>query len=118
MTFYHTKYQKRIYPLPKLSFQYVRQEAPETLLEFLARRFKYHTILEWENLVVDGHVKVNGRRVSPNLLLETRHKILYERPPFKEPPVDENLFAFDAVGEAIKSIPEGRHFGKICASFE
>jgi hypothetical protein len=35
-----------------------------------------------------------------------------------EPPVHENLFAFDAVGQAIKSIPEGRHFGKICCSFE
>jgi len=35
-----------------------------------------------------------------------------------QPPVDENLFAFDAVGEAIKSIPKGRHFGKICSSFE
>ncbi len=35
-----------------------------------------------------------------------------------EPPVDENLFAFEAVGEAIKSIPKGRHFGKICSSFD
>jgi NADPH:quinone reductase-like Zn-dependent oxidoreductase len=35
-----------------------------------------------------------------------------------EPPVDENLFDFDAVSEAIKSIPAGRHFGKICSSFE
>ena len=35
-----------------------------------------------------------------------------------EPPVDENLFTFEAVGEAIKSIPKGRHFGKICSSFD
>jgi NADPH:quinone reductase-like Zn-dependent oxidoreductase len=35
-----------------------------------------------------------------------------------EPPVDENLYAFDGEDEAIKSIPKGRHFGKVCSSFE
>lgn len=35
-----------------------------------------------------------------------------------EPAVDEHLFAFEEVGEAIKAIPKGRHFGKMCSSFE
>lgn len=75
--------------MPKLSFQYVRQHGiPETLLEFLVRRFKYHNAEEWEMLVGDGWVTVNGRRVDPGHILETRHKIVYERPPMAEPEVD------------------------------
>ncbi|MFC1823425.1 NAD(P)-dependent alcohol dehydrogenase [Thermodesulfobacteriota bacterium] len=35
-----------------------------------------------------------------------------------EPPVDENLFSFREVGKAVKSFQDGRHFGKICSSFE
>ncbi len=34
-----------------------------------------------------------------------------------EPPVDERLFAFEAAGEAIKALPTGQHFGKVCSRF-
>jgi NADPH:quinone reductase-like Zn-dependent oxidoreductase len=34
-----------------------------------------------------------------------------------EPPLDERRFAFEAVGEAIKALPEGRHFGKVVSRF-
>ena len=34
-----------------------------------------------------------------------------------EPPIDERLFAFEEVGQAIKALPEGRHFGKVCSRF-
>ena len=34
-----------------------------------------------------------------------------------EPPVDARLFAFDEVGEAIKTLPQGQHFGKVCSRF-
>jgi len=34
-----------------------------------------------------------------------------------EPPVDERLFAFEAAGEAIKNLPAGQHFGKVCSRF-
>jgi NADPH:quinone reductase-like Zn-dependent oxidoreductase len=33
------------------------------------------------------------------------------------PPVDERLFAFEEVGEAIKVLPAGQHFGKVCSRF-
>ena len=33
------------------------------------------------------------------------------------PPVDERRFAFDQVAEAIRALPEGRHFGKLCIDF-
>ena len=33
------------------------------------------------------------------------------------PPVDARLFAFEEVGAAIKALPEGQHFGKVCSRF-
>ena len=77
--------------MAKLSFQYVRQEKVEELCAFLERRFRYHTREEWEGLVGKGFVKVNGRKVSPRHILETRHKIVYETPPFPEPEIDRRF---------------------------
>lgn len=74
--------------MPKLSFQYVRHDISETLLEFLVRRFRYHSAAEWEARINEGLVTVNGRSVRPGHLLETRQRILYDRPPGPEPPVD------------------------------
>src|SRR5262245_28431965 len=34
-----------------------------------------------------------------------------------EPPIDERRFGFDEVGEAIKALPSGQHFGKVCSQF-
>jgi len=34
-----------------------------------------------------------------------------------EPPVDARLFDFEAAGEAIKALPAGHHFGKVCSRF-
>ena len=35
-----------------------------------------------------------------------------------EPPVDARLFDFDEPpGEAIKALPAGQHFGKVCSRF-
>jgi NADPH:quinone reductase-like Zn-dependent oxidoreductase len=34
-----------------------------------------------------------------------------------EPPVDSRHFAFEEVGAAIKTLPQGQHFGKICSRF-
>jgi RluA family pseudouridine synthase len=104
--------------MPKLSFQYVRQDISETLLEFLVRRFKYHTLEEWENLVHAGHVRVNGGRTVPEHLLETRHRIVYDPPHRPEPPVDASytvLYEDDALLAVSKSgniptSPSGRYW--------
>jgi D-arabinose 1-dehydrogenase-like Zn-dependent alcohol dehydrogenase len=34
-----------------------------------------------------------------------------------EPPIDERRFAFEEVGEAIKALPAGQHFGKVTSRF-
>lgn len=66
--------------------------------------------------VVTQNIRLQGITVGARDLFEEMVKAIE----FQgiEPPVDENLFAFEAVGEAIKSIPKGKHFGKICSSFE
>jgi NADPH:quinone reductase-like Zn-dependent oxidoreductase len=33
------------------------------------------------------------------------------------PPIDDRLFVFEEVGPAIKAMPSGQHFGKICCRF-
>jgi len=66
--------------------------------------------------VVTQNIRLQGITVGARDLFEEAVKAIEFHG--IEPPIDENLFAFDAVGEAIKSIPEGRHFGKICSSFE
>jgi NADPH:quinone reductase-like Zn-dependent oxidoreductase len=34
-----------------------------------------------------------------------------------KPPVDDKVYRFDEVADAIRALPEGRHFGKICLAF-
>jgi NADPH:quinone reductase-like Zn-dependent oxidoreductase len=34
-----------------------------------------------------------------------------------KPPIDDKIYRFDAVADAIRAIPAGRHFGKICIEF-
>ncbi len=103
---------------PKLSFQYVQGEIPETLLEFLIRRFKYHDALTWEERIRGGYVQVNGKKCGPNHLLETRHRIVYYPPPAPEPPVDDRheilyedqeLMAVDKSGN-IPTSPSGKYW--------
>ncbi|MBI1725690.1 MAG: zinc-binding dehydrogenase [Candidatus Rokubacteria bacterium] len=33
------------------------------------------------------------------------------------PPIDDSVFGFEQVGEAITALPAGRHFGKVCIRF-
>ncbi len=78
--------------MPKLSFQYVRHKRPaETLLEFLTRRFKYHSPSTWEKLIHHGQVTINNHPTSPNHILHTQEHIIYHRPDLPEPSVNTNF---------------------------
>jgi NADPH:quinone reductase-like Zn-dependent oxidoreductase len=66
--------------------------------------------------VVTQNIRLQGVTVGARDLFEDMIRAIESHG--IEPPVDKNLFAFENLGEAIKSIPEGRHFGKICSSFE
>lgn len=104
--------------MPKLSFQYVRLTAVETLLEFLTRRFMYHTAGEWEELIAREYVKVNGKGVEPGHILETRHKIIFHPPNVPEPEIDptftvvfedDHLLAVSKSGN-IPTSPSGKYW--------
>lgn len=104
--------------MPKLSFQYVRHGRPETLVEFLCRRFRYHTGAEWERLVREGAVTVGERRVLPTLRLQNGHRIRYEPPPAPEPEIDPTyrvlyedaeLLAVEKSGN-IPTSPSGKYW--------
>ena len=102
----------------KLSFRYVRQGPPERLLDFLNRRFQYHTPDQWKALIENGHVTVNGNTARPGDVLQTRQEIVYVPPPAQEPPVDarytivyedEELLAVSKSGN-IPSTPSGKYW--------
>jgi RluA family pseudouridine synthase len=105
--------------MPKLSFQYVTgPQGRETLVQFLARRFRYHSAEEWAMLVQAGNVTVNGKRVPPQHALRTGHRIVYERPSLPEPEVDPrftvlyedvHLLAVDKSGN-LPTSPSGKYW--------
>ena len=35
-----------------------------------------------------------------------------------KPPIDDRVFGFADLGQALKALPEGRHFGKVGIQFD
>jgi NADPH:quinone reductase-like Zn-dependent oxidoreductase len=65
--------------------------------------------------VVTQNIRLQGVTVgSRDLFEEMVRAIELHR---TVPPVDEQLFGFEEVGEAIKALPAGQHFGKVCSRF-
>jgi len=71
------------------SFSYTRHDRKETIIEFLLRRFPYQNRESWLRCIAVGEIKLNGNRVCPFQVLESRDSISYERPREKEPAVDD-----------------------------
>ena len=65
--------------------------------------------------VVTQNIRLQGVTVGNRDLFEDMARAMEIHR--TEPPVDARLFAFDEVGEAIKALPEGQHFGKVCSRF-
>ncbi len=65
--------------------------------------------------VVTQNIRLQGITVGSRDLFED----LVEAMSLHEthPPVDENLFAFEDVGNAIASLTKGTHYGKVCSRF-
>ncbi len=109
-------------PLPaprKLSFRYVQHDRPpESLLEFLTRRFRYHTEADWRRLVADGYVTLDGRSAVPDERLRSKQLVVYVPPLLPEPEVDgryevlfedEHLLAVSKSGN-IPTSPSGKYW--------
>jgi NADPH:quinone reductase-like Zn-dependent oxidoreductase len=65
--------------------------------------------------VVTQNIRLQGVTVGSRDLFEEMARAMEVHG--TEPPVDPRLFAFDEVGAAIKTLPQGQHFGKVCSRF-
>ncbi len=66
--------------------------------------------------VVTQNIRLQGITVGSRRLFEDMARAMQLHG--TKPPVDpDNSFAFEDVAAAIAALPEGRHFGKICARF-
>ena len=70
-----------------------RRDPPETLLNFLAKTFKYHTKDAWEVIIRDaGLVQVGGSLCrDPGYVLRQQDRITYSPPAALEPEVNRNF---------------------------
>jgi NADPH:quinone reductase-like Zn-dependent oxidoreductase len=65
--------------------------------------------------VVTQNIRLQGISTGPRDLFEDmvraveRHHIV--------PAIHDKLFAFEDVGQALKDLPKGEHFGKVCCRF-
>jgi len=65
--------------------------------------------------VVTQNIRLQGVTVGSRDLFEEMSRAMELHG--TEPPIDERSFAFEEVGEAIKALPAGQHFGKVCSRF-
>lgn len=61
-----------------------------SLIDYLCGRFRYHNREEWEALIREGKVTVNGGASPPERLLK-RNDIVSYRTVLREPPVDASI---------------------------
>lgn len=91
---------------------------PETLLDFLARRFTYHRREAWQARLAEGRVRVNGLVAPGDGVLVPGDRIDYDLHDLPEPPVqtdyavcfeDEDLLVVDKPGN-LPCHPSGPYF--------
>lgn len=66
----------------------ITRKSSQTLLEFLAGRFKYLAPAEWEGRIGAGKVKVNGLQASPGQPLRAGDEVAYTTDSWEEPEVN------------------------------
>eukprot|EP01006_Ploeotia_vitrea_P060760 TRINITY_DN76508_c0_g1_i1.p1 TRINITY_DN76508_c0_g1~~TRINITY_DN76508_c0_g1_i1.p1 ORF type:complete len:401 (-),score=6.76 TRINITY_DN76508_c0_g1_i1:61-1263(-) len=80
------------------AFSYTKpnKQSCETVVDFLARKFTYHTAQRWAELVSGGAVDVNGVTATGETVLKQNDLVEYHRNQADEPEVDRT---FDIVHE-------------------
>ena len=74
----------------ELTFRYMRVGGRrENLIDFLIRRFRYLDREQWINNILNKRLLVDGGFALPGQMLRDHQKIVYLRPDFMEPEVDE-----------------------------
>ena len=70
-------------------FKFVEnKKEKEALIDFLLRRFPYHSKEDWILRLEAGSLTVDGNKAKPNLILRTGMNVGYDRPREDEPKVD------------------------------
>ncbi|MDX2470957.1 MAG: RluA family pseudouridine synthase [SAR324 cluster bacterium] len=62
----------------------------EALIDFLLRRFPYHSKKDWLVRLEAGSLTVDGKNANPDLVLRTGMEVGYDRPREDEPAVDHS----------------------------
>jgi len=65
--------------------------------------------------VVTQNIRLQGISTGPRDIFEDMVRAIEQHQ--LAPAIDDELFAFEDVGPALKALPSGRHFGKVCARF-
>jgi len=88
------------------SFQYVRHGKEEILIDFICKRFPYHTREKWLENINNAFLTINNNKVSPQTILINKDVTSYERPRSDEPEIDTNyqiLFQDEFILVVIKN---------------
>lgn len=64
--------------------------AGKKLIDFLSSRFKYHSQIEWRNLILEGKVMLNNEPAAPEAILSIGDIVSYHVI-LNEPPVNTNI---------------------------
>ncbi len=67
---------------------YISQKSSQTLLQYLAKRFAYHSEAEWQERIQTGKVQVNGRAASEGQPLRAGDEVAYTTSSWEEPAVN------------------------------
>lgn len=90
----------------------------QTLLRFLAGRFRYLDRAGWSDAISAGRLRINGNPAGPGDILRSGDRLVFEMDDLPEPPVrtdyrivhrDEHLVAVDKPGN-LPCHPGGRYF--------
>lgn len=100
-------------------FEYREQVGPEavgqTVLAYLARRYRHSSQALWRKRIAGGEVRLGGATAAVTDLLRAGQSLVWRRPPWQEPPVplafailfrDQHLLAV-AKPRGLPSIPNG-----------
>jgi len=72
-----------------LGFEYRETLGPdadgERLLEYLSRRYRHSSPLEWEERIADGRVLLDERPATPGAVIRGGQVLVWKRPPWREP---------------------------------
>jgi len=87
---------------------YISQKSSLTLLQYLAKRFAYHSEAEWKERIQAGKVVVNGHAASEGQPLRAGDEVAYTTSSWEEPAVNPNyriIYEDDALLAVSKPAP-------------